>query len=76
MKPSPDRSDVRKSSLKSKKSVKIAIDPHAVRLAMRVEDGDENLLKPSTIIFNSYGLENCKSHRKAYDGITYFGAKK
>ena len=34
------------------------------------------LEKGETLILNPLGLENEKSHRKAYDGFTYFGCKK
>jgi hypothetical protein len=56
--------------------VRIAIDANAARMQMKVEDGDEGLLKPGVLIFNECGLENVRGLRNAMDGITHFGSKK
>jgi hypothetical protein len=52
------------------------VDPTAVRLSLKVDDGEEGLLKPKSLIFNANGLENVQGLRNAQDGITHFGSKK
>lgn len=54
-----------KASLISKKSVTIAMNPNAAKIAIRVEDGDPDLLKPAILIINAFGLENCQGYRNA-----------
>lgn len=56
--------------------MRIAIDPKAARLQLKVEDGDEALLKPKILFFNEVGLENAQSLRNAQDGSTHFGINK
>ncbi len=60
----------------SSSSEKLFIDPSHAKLCLKIDDGDQNLLKPHQfLILNSLGLENAASLRRKRDGVTHFGSK-
>lgn len=56
--------------------MKLAFDPEAPRIVLKVEDADIELIRQKELIINQFGLENVQGLRNAQDGVVYFGSKR